>query len=302
MKKLILAFVLAVCSVARADYNPVSAYTLLGNNTASVTAPPIQVPVTSGFFAFFGIPSSANLAAVMTDETGTGFLVFSNAPTFTGTITGGGSSAFAEDFPNAGNSVFTSSGGGYMDFQSAVRLHNVVYDHAAASGSTAGMYLAADGSGNLNYANTTESYWMSFSCPSVTLAQSTTYLFGTMTNSANTSAGRFKVYVPKSGTLTKFIFQYYGAGGSAVNFTASVYLNGSQIAATALASCPANTFPSFFGVTGLSQALVGITASGGTISAGDYLELVITTPVTMTSMTSFNFSAEVLIEKVVNNQ
>ena len=40
----------------------------------------------TGVATFLGTPSSANLAAAITDETGTGTLVFSASPTFTGTL------------------------------------------------------------------------------------------------------------------------------------------------------------------------------------------------------------------------
>jgi hypothetical protein len=40
----------------------------------------------TGVATFLNIPSSANLAAAVTDETGTGNLVFSSSPTFTGTV------------------------------------------------------------------------------------------------------------------------------------------------------------------------------------------------------------------------
>jgi hypothetical protein len=41
----------------------------------------------TGVATWLGTPSSANLAAAVTDETGTGSLVFSASPTFTGTVT-----------------------------------------------------------------------------------------------------------------------------------------------------------------------------------------------------------------------
>ena len=53
----------------------------------SCTGLPISTGVSglaSGIATFLQTPSSANLAAAVTDETGTGSLVFANAPTFTG--------------------------------------------------------------------------------------------------------------------------------------------------------------------------------------------------------------------------
>jgi hypothetical protein len=50
----------------------------------------------SGVATWLGTPSSANLAAAVTDETGSGSLVFGTAPTFTTSIDGGSTfSAFA---------------------------------------------------------------------------------------------------------------------------------------------------------------------------------------------------------------
>jgi hypothetical protein len=44
----------------------------------------------SGIATFLGTPSSANLRAALTDETGTGAAVFADAPTLTGTVTASG--------------------------------------------------------------------------------------------------------------------------------------------------------------------------------------------------------------------
>ena len=50
----------------------------------------------TGILTFLGTPSSANLAAVLTDETGTGANVFATAPTFTTSIDSGATfTAFA---------------------------------------------------------------------------------------------------------------------------------------------------------------------------------------------------------------
>lgn len=45
------------------------------------------VPATTAVATWFNSPSSANLASAVTDETGTGALVFAGAPTLTGTVT-----------------------------------------------------------------------------------------------------------------------------------------------------------------------------------------------------------------------
>jgi hypothetical protein len=54
----------------------------------NVTGLPISTGVSglgTGVATFLGTPSSANLRAALTDETGTGSVVFSASPTFTGT-------------------------------------------------------------------------------------------------------------------------------------------------------------------------------------------------------------------------
>jgi hypothetical protein len=66
--------------------------------------------VTGALATFLGTPSSANLAAVITDETGSGQAVFSTGPTITnatltGTLTAGGTTG-------ASGAVLTSSGSG----------------------------------------------------------------------------------------------------------------------------------------------------------------------------------------------
>ncbi len=61
------------------------------DGTANIT---VQVPISTGVTGlgtnvatFLATPSSANLASAMADETGSGTLVFSASPTFTGTVT-----------------------------------------------------------------------------------------------------------------------------------------------------------------------------------------------------------------------
>ena len=70
-----------------------------------------------GIPAWLGTPSSANLAAAMTDKTGTGLLVFATAPTFTSTITISSGGINATGTINASTEVrssgpVTAGGGG----------------------------------------------------------------------------------------------------------------------------------------------------------------------------------------------
>ncbi len=57
------------------------------NNTLTVRVANDVSGLGSGVATFLATPTSANLAAAVTDETGSGALVFANAPTFTGTVT-----------------------------------------------------------------------------------------------------------------------------------------------------------------------------------------------------------------------
>ena len=79
-------------------------------NHYATTLPSGAHGVTGSLATFLATPSSANLASVVTDETGTGPLVFNQSPTIanptlTGTVTAGGSTG-------SSGQVLTSSGSG----------------------------------------------------------------------------------------------------------------------------------------------------------------------------------------------
>lgn len=59
-----------------------------GSGTIAATSAPLSgvSGLGTGVATFLGTPSSANLASAVTDETGTGVLVFNASPTFTGTV------------------------------------------------------------------------------------------------------------------------------------------------------------------------------------------------------------------------
>ncbi len=121
-----------------------------------------------------------------------------------------------------------------------------------------------------------------------TFAQNTSVYLGWHATAAGNNQ-RYYRYLPVSGTITQYSFQMYGSGGSAVNLTVQLLLNGSTvIGSTTIA---ANTFPGRVTVTGLSQA---VTRWNG--SSGDYIECRIDAPVTMTSITSFVAECDVTIK------
>jgi hypothetical protein len=60
----------------------------------------------TGVATFLATPSSANLASAVTDETGTGALVFAGSPALTGTVTFGGNAGIV-NASGSGSSLFT---------------------------------------------------------------------------------------------------------------------------------------------------------------------------------------------------
>ena len=82
----------------------------------NTTGLPISTGVSglgTGIATFLATPSSANLAAAVTDETGTGALVFAGSPTFTGTVNFGslsttGNAFIGGDLTVAGTASFTN--------------------------------------------------------------------------------------------------------------------------------------------------------------------------------------------------
>jgi hypothetical protein len=91
----------------------------------------------TGILTFLGTPSSANLAAAVTDETGTGSLVFGTAPTFTTSLNSGASfTAFA-----GATTLLTIGGTG----ASSVVAHPGTLEQSGTTGSATfagGVYIA----------------------------------------------------------------------------------------------------------------------------------------------------------------
>ena len=105
----------------------------------------------TGVATFLATPSSANLASALTDETGTGTLVFSAAPTFTGDVgvsgnlllTGGADIRFVE----------TGGGTDYVAFQAPASIATSLTWTLPSADGSANQLLSTNGSGTLSWAS-----------------------------------------------------------------------------------------------------------------------------------------------------
>lgn len=93
-------------AVTLAKMANLAASSIIGNSTGGA-ATPTALSIAAGMATFFATPSSANLAAALTDETGSGAAVFANTPTL---VTPNIGAATGTSLAVTG--VLTSSGGG----------------------------------------------------------------------------------------------------------------------------------------------------------------------------------------------
>ncbi len=87
------------------DFSSITATKLLGDNGTNNG----NQDLASGVSAFLATPSSSNLAAAMTDETGTGALVFANAPTLIAPVLGTPASGNASNLTSLTASELTGT-------------------------------------------------------------------------------------------------------------------------------------------------------------------------------------------------
>lgn len=125
-----------------------SAYTmnsgkLLGRTTAGLGAIE-ELAMGSGIATFLATPSSANLAAAVTDETGTGLLVFGTAPVFSNTIevgTAGGTTGLIK---------LNGTTSGVVSLSVADVAGTWTMKLPTSAGSS-GLVLSTDGAGNTSW-------------------------------------------------------------------------------------------------------------------------------------------------------
>ena len=116
----------------------------VGNGGTGVTS------LGTGIATWWGTPSSANLAAALTDETGTGSVVFSASPTLTGTLT-----AAAANFSglltssNASTSLLSVFSKAYFGGTATSSFDSTGNLTLAGLGNPAGKFLAIDPNGQV---------------------------------------------------------------------------------------------------------------------------------------------------------
>lgn len=99
------------------------------------------------------------------------------SPTVTGTMTVGGASAATIDYPNAGDTNVTATGGGKIIYAPGVRFNGGVFDSAGADGA-AGDVLMSDGSDIVWRGRQATAYAYTNSAVSTTFATTETFLGG----------------------------------------------------------------------------------------------------------------------------
>ena len=115
---------------------------LLGRVTAGTGAIESITPG-AGILAWIQSPSSANLASAVTDETGSGSLVFGTSPSFTtsATFTNNAEIRFAEQSGNGAN---------YVGFKAPALITSDLIWTLPSSDGTNGRFLSTNGSGVLS--------------------------------------------------------------------------------------------------------------------------------------------------------
>ena len=114
---------------------------------------------------------------------------------------------------------------------------------------------------------------------------STTYYFGLPSAGPNTSAAIRRVYIPYSGTLkVAYIYANTSSATSTESWTLSIRLNNTT--STSISSVANNSKDKVFSNTGLSIS----------VSQGDYIEIITTTPAWTTAPGLTNIYGTIYIQ------
>jgi hypothetical protein len=243
--------------------------------------------VGAGVSTWITTPSSANLAAALTDETGSGAAVFANTPTLIapllGTPTSGvmtnvtGLTEFGQTLADVTTLNASTSMHGY-----APKLPN---DATKYYNGTGGFTVPAGG-GGLGYS-------LTFTGPvglnPTGLAASTTYYLGATSQTGwlgQANEGVSRVYVPQAGTIkTAFVAFSHTVPGTSETSTISIRV--SDTTDTAISSAVTNdSANTVFSNTALSIAVL----------RGDFLEIKWVTPAWVAAPTGVHATVTVSIQ------
>lgn len=163
-------------------------------NLSNCTSLPISTGVSglgTGVATFLGTPSSANLASAVTDETGTGSLVFGTAPTLASTVTIGTAGG------TTGAALFKGTTSGTVTLSVADAAGTWTMKLPTSAG-TSNYFLQTDGLGNTSWASAAITPPLNLDLGSVSAP---TYSFTGDTNTGMYSSGADTLCFATAGAL-----------------------------------------------------------------------------------------------------
>jgi len=232
----------------------------------------------TGVATFLATPSSANLLAAVTDETGTGALMFATSPTITTSLV----------MADAANFVFNTTTGTKIGTGLTQKL--AFYNSTPIVQPTGSVITALQNLGLVSSATITSNYVIQGATLEFSPAANTTYNFGYSNQAPQSAAAarRTPIKVPKSGTIVAIYLDAYvrsqlATAGQTVAYTFTINNAGS----TSIGSAGMSARHNAVSVTGLSNA----------VTAGDEIEIIAVTPAVWTvSATNVTFDVTILIE------
>ena len=214
----------------------------------------------TGISTWWGTPSSANLAAALTDESGTGAAVFAGSPTFTGTLAAAAATFSGTTvhtglatFQSASTTLFSSYGPAYFGATATSSFSSIGTLNLADNGASTSTFMTLggiqflSGSSTINLAGgganlflgsnsgsaITSGYWntaIGYSSLGLTTTGNSNVAFGTLslasntTGTANTAIGLNALYNSTSSAFTTAVGYAAGNGNAAYNNLGGTYL------------------------------------------------------------------------------